>query len=408
MRQKAPIMLSNLIEARARMTNEASAVTKNKTSLSAEDRSELDTILADIDSHTAQIESLRRLEKIEQESRSAATSPILSTGSINSNEAETRSSAAFKEWIRFGNTSAENSSALKMETRDLGAGPIVAPITGGSVLVPSQIDSTLHQTLRSAGNYLGALRQMNLSNGGPLTVSSSDDVTAKALIVGEAQPSTKLDPSVSGKINNTSLFDSQIVLVSYELINDANWDIQTWLSGLFQARMERAISAAVTNGATNFDSLLTAAVVKTTTAAPTALTYQEVLATYSALDLSYVNSSSFVMNNSVRTSLMLGTTDSFGRPLIQPAGQDNVLSLFNRPVLVNPDQLGLIASAKSIIFGDLSAYTLRSVNGGNTMQRFSELYGATREIGFRLFSRYSGYSTVQASSPAIVAMQQHA
>jgi hypothetical protein len=39
----------------------------------------LDTILADIDNHSAQIESLRRLEKIEQESRSAATSPILST-----------------------------------------------------------------------------------------------------------------------------------------------------------------------------------------------------------------------------------------------------------------------------------------------------------------------------------------
>jgi HK97 family phage major capsid protein len=221
--------------------------------------------------------------------------------------------------------------------------------------------------------------------------------------------SGKLDPSVSGKINNTSLFDSQIVLVSYELVNDANWDIQSWLSGLFQERMARGLSAAVTNGATNFDSLLTAAVTKETTASPTALLYAEVLGAYAALDPAYIETSSWVMNNSVRTSLMLATTDNFGRPLIQPAGQDNVQSLFGRPVFVNPDMSGLVAGAKSILFGDLAAsLTLRRVSGSNTVQQFRELYAATREIGYRMYSRYSSYSTVQASSPSLVALQQHA
>ncbi|MBB5331790.1 HK97 family phage major capsid protein [Edaphobacter lichenicola] len=393
------------------MTNEATAITKDKTSLTGEERSKLDTILASIDSHTAQIESLRRLEKIEQEQRTAATAPILSTGTVNSTEAESRSIAAFNEWVRYGNTSAENRSFLKMDmaTRDLGAGPIATPITGGNVLVPSQIDNVLHQTLKSSGNYIGSLRQLNLSNGGPLTVSSSDDVTAKAVIVGEAVTSSELDPSVSGKVNNTSLFDSQIVKVSYELLNDSAWDIQSWLTGLFNARMTRGVSGAITNGATNFDSLLTAAVVKATTASPILLAYEEVLEAYSALEPAYLGSASWVMHNSVRTQLMLGTTDSFARPLIQPAGQDNVLSLFNRPVLVNQDMTGLVAASKSIIFGDLgAAYTLRSVNGGNTIQRFNELYAGTREVGFRMFSRYSGYSTVQASSPSLVALQQHA
>jgi HK97 family phage major capsid protein len=403
-------MLSNLIEARARMTNEATAITKDKTSLNGEEQKKLDTILKDIDSQTVQIESLRRLEKIQQEQRTAATSPIL-TGTTNSKEAETRSTAAFNEWIRYGNTSAENRSFLKMdsETRDLGAGPIVAPITGGNVLVPSQIDSTLHQTLKSTGNYIGFLRQLNLANGGPLTVSSSDDVTAKAVIVGEAQPSGVLDPTVSGKVNNTSLFDSQIVRVSYELLNDAAWDVQSWLSSLFNARMTRGVSGAVTNGATNFDSLVNSAVVKATSAAPTLVSFQDALSLYAALDPDYLDTSSFVMNNDVRVSLMLGATDNYGRPLITTAGQDNVFTLFNRPVLVNQDMTGLAAAGTSIIFGSLeSSYTLRSVAGGNSMQRFNELYAATREVGFRLFSRYSGYGTVQTSSPSLVALQQHA
>jgi HK97 family phage major capsid protein len=390
-------MLSNLIEQRARLHEEAKNINKDNANGTLEERrAKVTKILADADALTVDINNLKKIEEFEAEQRSASRPPRAEIGGgvVPADEKRAVEVAAFEQYIRKGTITAEQ--------RDLGVGGAAA------ALVPQGIDNIIHQTLKSTGNYLGSLRQFNTSNGGPLAIPFSDDVANQGVIVGEAVASTELDPGLSGVLTNTSLIDSQIVKVSYELLQDSAWDVQGWLTNILNQRIIRAVSSYVTAGGTNFSSLNTAAVVVKTSASPTALLYSEVLATYAALDQDYVESSSWIMNNSTRVQLMLGTTDSQNRPLIQTAGQDNVFTLFNRPVLVNPNASGIVASGKSVLFGSLeNAYTLRIVAGGSSIQRFNELYAATREVGFRMFSRYAGVSTVQASSPSLVALQQH-
>ena len=82
--------------------------------------------------------------------------------------------------------------------------------------------------------------------------------------------------------------------------------------------------------------------------------------------------------------------DTNGMPLWQPGlvqGQpDRILGY---PFVINQDVAAMAASAKAIVFGDLSKYLIRDVRDV-TLLRLDERYAENHQVAFLAFSRHDG------------------
>src|ERR1035437_5727140 len=99
-------------------------------------------MILDADGLTADLTRMKAIEEFNKSQRSTQRPPRAGFGNEDhSEETATNQKRAFKEWFRTGQISSENRAFLRTEEqRDLGAGAISAPITGGNVLVPTGFD----------------------------------------------------------------------------------------------------------------------------------------------------------------------------------------------------------------------------------------------------------------------------
>jgi HK97 family phage major capsid protein len=82
--------------------------------------------------------------------------------------------------------------------------------------------------------------------------------------------------------------------------------------------------------------------------------------------------------------------DTAGVPLWQPglvAGQPD--TILGYPFVINQAMAAMAASAKSIIFGDLSKYLIRDVRDVQLI-RLDERFAEYHQVGFLAFSRHDG------------------
>jgi HK97 family phage major capsid protein len=136
----------------------------------------------------------------------------------------------------------------------------------------------------------------------------------------------------------------------------------------------------------------------------TSFTYSALATFMFALSQPYRRNAVWIFaDNAVRNLYTM--VDGQSRPLwnvnVASSGPDTFLG---KPIYTSPDLATPAASAKSGIFGDINqAYQIRRVNGFS-MQRQTELYSNTGQVGFRGFERVDG--RIRNASAAIVL--QHA
>ena len=138
--------LQELIEKRNKLMADA-GVLITKATVTAEDRSNFDRMIADADELSADINRLKSVEEFNAQQRSTTRPPRAGFGSEDQTEqTKAAEKRAFGEWFRTGRVSAENRALVKSfnptsEQRDLAEGSVVSPITGGQVLVPYRFRS---------------------------------------------------------------------------------------------------------------------------------------------------------------------------------------------------------------------------------------------------------------------------
>lgn len=172
--------------------------------------------------------------------------------------------------------------------------------------------------------------------------------------------------------------------------------------------MARGTNRAVTLGSTSgsVGSLVTAAVSGATSAAPTAISYLDLVSLYGALDPAYVGNSTWVFNNTVLRQL-IALEDGFQRPLFMPSMTSGIPDkILGRPYVLNQDMVAPAATTKSILLGDMSKYVFRTV-GGLEVLRLNERYAPSHQVGLVGFHRHSG-KLLDAGTHPIMALTQHA
>lgn len=367
--------------------------------LSAEDRSALDAAEADIARMSQDIERLQRADALRTQFDTVDRSDV-PAGDVRSDTAPDEAySEAFQSFLRrgIGSVSAEHRQLLEqgfVPGDDLRAQGVATDAAGG-FLVPEGFLNKMTETMKFFSSLLDIANVITTTTGNDLVWPSNDDTGNKGAILAENTQVTEQDVVLGQKSLKAHMYTSKLVRVSYQLLQDAAFDLDGWLPGKLGERIGRIYNEHFTTGTgTNQpEGVQTNAVVGVTGAAgqTTSVVYDDLVDLEHSVDVAYRNERSRYMWHDLTLAKLRKLKDADGRPLWEPSLQVGTVDRFNgRPYKVNNDMPVMAASAKSILFGDFSAgYIVRQVRSVQTL-RLTERYADFLQVGFLGFARADG------------------
>lgn len=281
-------------------------------------------------------------------------------------------------------------STPSIEARDLQTGTTSA----GGYAVPDEMMRGYTEVQALIGPMRKLATKVNTVTGADLPWPTVTDTGNSATIVGEGTAiATTTDPTFGQLTLKSYKYATTVVLVSWELIQDAWMSIPQLLGSQLGKRMARGQSAHFTTGTGSSQpkGIVTGATVGKTAAATNAITYAELIDLVHSVDPLYraMPSCAFSMADTTVAAIRK-LLDSDNRPLwslsVQAGQPDRLLGY---PLYTNPNMAAIAASAKTICFGDHGAYIVRDA-GSVEFVRLNELYAASGQVGFLAFQRSDG------------------
>lgn len=379
-----------LLEQRAglhtQMTTLNDAAESEGRDLTSEEAQEYDLIEADFDSLSQRV---KRAEKLEGNAptltpgRPTADAPVEEEHSTP-DEAEKRYADAFEAMVRNKGTSElepEQRAALKV-----GAGE------NGGYTVPKEFYNQLVEAQREFGVMRQLATVITTEGSGELEIPATES-RATATWVAEAEAFTESEDTFKQvKLGAYKLGD--IAKVSDELIHDSAFDIMAFLAkSLGQAlalKEDEAFVVGTSGSSTTPEGIVKKGTAKTFAAGnKTTIKAEELITLYHELLAPYRANASWIMKDASVAAVrkLKDTTEQF---IWQPglaAGQPD--TLLGRPLYTDPNVPAIGESNLSVVFGDISSYWIRDVQGP-TVKVLNELYAANGQVGFRIHKRTDG------------------
>ncbi len=271
--------------------------------------------------------------------------------------------------------------------------------TAGGNTVPTSFYNTLWQHLIESATLMGGGATVWTTNSGenfevPITLTHG-----AAAAVAEAAAIAGTDPTFSKRTLGAFKY-GELVKVSRELVEDTGVDLEGYLAKAVGRNVGNAFGAKLITGAGTTEP--TGITVSSTLGATSATGTVGVPTFDNLIDLFYsviapyrdLSTSKWLMKDSTAGSIRklrdLSGGAGTGQYLWQPAviaGQPDLL--LSKPVLTDPNVAATALSAKSVLFGDLSSYAVRVVNGIK-FERSDEFAFDTDQITFRATIRGDG------------------
>ena len=358
---------------------------RNGDTMSAEDTATYEKMENEIVALGKEIGIIERREALDLEMSKPTSTPIANTPVKQETDKTGRATDEYKKafWTAMQNKTPHYDvlNALQIGTD-----------SEGGFLVPDEFENKLIDKLHDE-NIIRSLATVILSSSGdkkiPVVAGHGE-----AVWTDEEAAFTESDDSF-GMITLGAHKLSSIIKVSEELLNDAAFDIEGYITNEFVRRMATAEENAFINGdgtGRPTGILNTAEVGKKATAA-NALTTDEIIDLYHSLRSPYRKKAVFIANDSTIKAIRQ-LKDENGIYLWQPGlkeGQPD--TLIGNKVYTSSYMPEIGAGNKPLIFGDLSYYWIAD-RQGRIFQRLNELYAATGQIGFRTYQRVDGKLTL--------------
>ena len=362
--------------------------------LTTETRTQFDAIMADVDVLEKDIERAERVAKFEEETRSAGKPPRGAPGagpSVDPIENAELQKRALRDYIVSGK-----------ETRDLGVGAVAGNITGGSQLVAPAFSPILTVAQKAYGGMVNVVNQRKTDTGASMKVSFVNDVSNGLVVWGEDTAATEADPTLSTAQSETEMYNTGVILVTLEELQDSFFSIDQFVQDAFGQRLYRGLAKNISQGSTSgvFSSYLSGAVSGATSVSGTAISYADIVALWNSLDPAYEANATWAMPSSVRGQL-LSVVDTLGRPIFIPSPSSGSFdTLLGRPVVLDQFLPNVALGSKSLAFGDFKAgYTLRSV-GDFQIARDPYTYLVSKgAVAFVGYGRGGSFSTDAGTHP---------
>lgn len=404
--------VKNLREKMAKLATDARAefdkiTDKTPDAEAKEIEARFDKIMAEHDDLAAKAERMERLAKAEE--RANAGDPRRPNGEDAAAAAEEhRQKPEYKEVfakaIRFGAACLESEEReVLMEGRADVPKEVRAQSTGtdsaGGYTVPEGFSGELDKALALWGPMWDAtiVRELNTSTGNHLPWPTIDDTAKTGRIKAEnaaADDDGSDDAAFGEKTLDAYVYDTGIVRIPMELLQDSAFNMESLLNDLFGERLGRTANSVLTTGtgSSQPNGIVTASSLGKTAAGAAAITSDELIDLFHSVDPAYRASPKcrWMFNDSTLAAIRK-LKDGQGNYLWQMGdvrtGEPD--TFLGKPYSVNQAMADIGASAKPVIFGDFSRYIVRKVVGFQVMT-LRERYAENFQVGMIGFKRFDG------------------
>lgn len=378
----------------ARAQSVRDLVEKNNTTWTADHQSQYDAGMTEVESLRAAIDRANAInEKLAVEKtgeeiaeKIARTAPTAAAGD--------EKAGLWNKWLRGGD------KALSAEDwRSIRATMSTTTNSEGGYTVQTEVAARLLDQLKSYGGMRAVSTVIQSDKGNDIQFPTSDGTSEVGELIGQNTTATAADPTFNTLTHSVYKYSSKIVAVPYELLQDSQIDVESFVRARLAERLGRIQNTHFTTGSGTGQprGVVTAAALgKTgTTGQTTSVISDDLIDLIHSIDPAYraLGRCRFMMNDASLAKVRK-LKDTNGRPLLTPgdypmsgAMADSILGF---PVTVNQDVASMAANAKSILFGDFSYYTIRDVMG-MTLFRFEDsAYAKLGQVGFLAWMRTGG------------------
>lgn len=273
----------------------------------------------------------------------------------------------------------------------------------GGYLIPQGFSGELEKAMKYYSGMMDACRILRTETGELITWPTVDDTAVTGSLTSEASPSIAVsDLTFAEKELNAYTYDSGIIKVSVQLLQDSFFDLESEVRGFFAERLGRKANADLTtaDGSSKPYGLVTAIAANASRLQSSAdnatISRDDIVNVMHKVDRAYRNPASpncgWMFSDGILAELKkLSFGSSDDRPLWQPSmreGEPDTLEGYR--YWVNNDMASSISNgAYTMIFGDFNKYIIRMVQD-MVMVPLRELYMASLQVGYISYMRLDG------------------
>ncbi len=360
-----------------------------------------DDLMEQIDRIDGQIERMERLLDIEAANRQRLDDVRERDGVASDDEANSvldQERRVFVSWLQGGLealTAEQRQFVEQRRERSLRGDLATGTDTAGGFLVPTGFSRRLLEELKAFGGIRAVASVQATDSGASIEWPTVDDTAQEGELLAENTAATALDPAFGVKTIAAYKYSSKSVAVPFELLQDAEIDIEAYIIGLLGRRIARITNRHFTTGTGTGqpEGVVTGSTLGVSgTGQPTSVTYDDLVDLEHSVDPAYrIGPGVSWMFHDDTLKVLKKLKDTTGRPLWVPAvaaGEPDLL--LNYRYTVNQNMPTMAANAKSILFGDFSNYLIRDVMQVTLFRMTDSAFTTKGQVGFLAMSRHDG------------------
>jgi HK97 family phage major capsid protein len=354
-----------------------------------------DQMLADVDEIDSQIKAINAAN--ERYAAEQSEGRVVVAADRMAHDKKSEGARIFAKWAR-GGMDALNAEERKTVRNTMST---TTPSEGGFT-VQTDVANRIVDTLRAFGGMRSVANILRTTQGNPMQFPGSDGTAETGELIGQNAPATGQDIAFTARQLLVYKYSSKICACPIELLQDSESDMEAFIINRLATRIGRITNTHFTvgTGTNQPQGVVTGASIGVTAASGssqvTSVTYASLVALVHSVDPAYraIGNCGFMMSDAALRQIRL-VVDGQQRPIFQPgyeqgppgSAPDRILGY---PVTLNQDVPAMAASARSIVFGDFSAYTIRDTMDV-TMFRFTDsAYTQLGQVGFLAWMRSGG------------------
>lgn len=358
--------------------------------LASEQQEQFERLMADADRLMGQIGQLERLESVEAGLEESSRQGGREEHGGGSEDGQRAYHEAFVQWARRGiqDCTPEQRSIL-MEHR------VQSAVTGsaGGFTVPQGFYGRIVEAMRDFGGVRTVATIMPTQSGNDIPVPTNNDTANEGELLAENTPVAALALTFARVILKAYKYSSRTILVPFELLQDEAVNLEEYIARKLGERIGRITNRHFTVGdnADKPQGVVTGSALGKTGAGgqTTAVTVNDLTDLLHSVDVASRNGARWMMHDQTLKALKM-LKDQQDRPLWLPGlAMREPDTILGYPYVVNNHMPVMAASARSILFGDFTAYVIRDVMDIQLF-RISDKYIESGQVGFLAFYRGDG------------------
>lgn len=353
--------------------------------------------LASVDRLDGEVRSLgeRVSELMEQEQRSRDAADALARLAPVDEPGGDADADDVGEQLRSFLRGEQRSVAVAPERRDLVKGTATA---GGNTVPTTFYGRLVEHMVEVSGVLAAGPTLLETASGDSIEVPTTTAFSTAALTA-EAAAIAESDPAFAKRTLGAYKYGATIQ-VSRELIDDTAVDLLGFIAAQAGRAVGNALGAALVTGSGSSQpaGVATQATAGKTGAATTPTTDDLIDLMYSVISPYRASSSCCWMLRDATAAHLRKLKDDNGQYLWQPSlvlGQPDML--LGKPVATDPNVAAAGNSAKSVLFGDFSAYWVR-LAGGVRFERSDDFAFSSDLVTFKVVARADGMTVDQTGA----------